>query len=69
MYQGHSSDGSSIQKHSIGGVYPFVIAARCGQSGIEYGVIKPGQSSPEDWHTSYNHAYEEAWCLKGVSQL
>jgi len=25
MYQGHCADGSSIQKHSAGGLYPYVI--------------------------------------------
>lgn len=25
MYQGHCSDGSSIQKHSAGPLYPFVV--------------------------------------------
>ncbi|MBU3577543.1 hypothetical protein [Polynucleobacter sp. UK-Kesae-W10] len=27
-YQGHSADGSSIQNHSIGNIYPFVIQIR-----------------------------------------
>jgi hypothetical protein len=28
MYQGHSNDGSSIQKHSVGDIYPYVIQIR-----------------------------------------
>jgi hypothetical protein len=26
MYQGHCADGSSVQKHSAGALYPLVIA-------------------------------------------
>lgn len=28
MYQGHHSDGSGVQKHSAGGLYPYVIGIR-----------------------------------------
>lgn len=28
MYQGHCSDGSGVQKHSCGGLYPYVIGVR-----------------------------------------
>ena len=31
MYQGHQADGSSIQNHSCGSHYPFVVGAyHCG---------------------------------------
>lgn len=28
MYQGHLSDGSSVQKHSAGPLYPYVLAIK-----------------------------------------
>jgi len=28
MYQGHHSDGSGVQKHSAGALYPYVIGVR-----------------------------------------
>jgi len=28
MYEGHHSDGSGVQKHSAGGLYPYVIGIR-----------------------------------------
>ena len=43
MYQGHLNDGSSIQAHSAGGLYPYVIYAQ-GSDALTYGVIVPGQS-------------------------
>lgn len=30
-YQGHHSDGSSIQKHSVGSHYPFIVGYQEGQ--------------------------------------
>ena len=30
MYQGHHSDGSSIQRHSAGSHYPYVVGKRAG---------------------------------------
>ena len=35
MYAGHLPDGSSVQKHSAGGLYPYVIyllAGTCNQA-------------------------------------
>jgi hypothetical protein len=43
MYQGHLPDGSGVQRHSAGGLYPFVIFAQETPSGLQYGVIDPGQ--------------------------
>ena len=39
MYQGHLADGSGIQKHSAGGLYPYVIGARQTPDGLQYGLI------------------------------
>lgn len=38
MYQGHCSDGSSIQKHSAGPLYPFVIVFT-GEAGRDMHVM------------------------------
>lgn len=43
MYEGHLADGSGIQKHSAGGLYPYVVYAQ-GSDVLTYGVIVPGQS-------------------------
>lgn len=40
-YQGHLSDGSSVQRHSAGPIYPCVIFARQTDDGLTYGVITP----------------------------
>jgi hypothetical protein len=44
VYQGHLADGSSVQKHSAGPVYPFIVFAREGdaESGLVWCVIGPG---------------------------
>lgn len=41
MYQGHLSDGSSVQKHSAGGLYPCVLFAQETEKGLQYGIITP----------------------------
>ena len=41
IYQGHLADGSSVQKHSAGGLYPCVIYAQETPTGLQYGVITP----------------------------
>ena len=43
MYEGHLADGSGIQKHSAGGLYPYIVYAQ-GADVLTYGVIVPGQS-------------------------
>lgn len=43
MYQGHHPDGSSIQKHSAGSHYPFVIGKREG-SDLPWFVLHPDSS-------------------------
>lgn len=40
-YQGHLNDGSSVQKHSAGGLYPCVIYAQETPTGLQYGIITP----------------------------
>lgn len=40
-YEGHVADGSSIQRHSAGPLYPYVIAARQRGDGLEWGITGP----------------------------
>lgn len=44
MYQGHLNDGSSVQKHSAGPLYPLVVYAQDTARGLRYGLITPGES-------------------------
>lgn len=63
-YQGHLGDGSSVQKHSAGPLYPYVIFAEETLAGIVYGVIgpkKPGGILVG----SYDYAVQYAINLKG----
>ena len=59
MYQGHHADGSGIQNHSCGPIYPYVIGytERGG-----YAVLTP----PGAWIDcgTYDAAYEKATTLK-----
>ena len=43
-YQGHMPDGSSIQRHSAGGLYPYVIYARQSGESLRWGYIAPDGS-------------------------
>ena len=40
-YQGHINDGSSVQKHSAGPLYPCVLFAQETPKGLQWGVITP----------------------------
>jgi hypothetical protein len=43
MYQGHMPDGSSIQRHSAGGAYPYVVQLRDNpRGGYRWELIGPG---------------------------
>lgn len=41
-YDGHLSDGSSVQKHSAGPLYPCVIYQQETPDGLKSGIITPG---------------------------
>jgi len=41
-YQGHMADGSSVQKHSAGSHYPYVVGKREGNPREPWFVICPG---------------------------
>lgn len=51
-YQGHLNDGSSVQKHSAGPLYPYIIYAKqCGDA-LRYGVMTPsGKEVPVGSYT------------------
>ncbi len=57
MYQGHLSDGSSVQKHSAGGLYPYIIYAKQHEGALLYGVLEPtGEETlfiRHDWAVNY----------------
>ena len=48
-YQGHLADGSSVQKHSAGGAYPYVLvlrdSARPGAV-FDWGMVGPAMGTP-----------------------
>jgi len=50
-YQGHLNDGSSIQKHSAGGLYPAILYVQHDK----YGVI-----TPNDQQGTLIGTYDEA---------
>jgi len=41
VYQGHLPDGSSIQRHSAGGLYPYVIFAKQQGDALRWGYMSP----------------------------
>lgn len=41
VYQGHIGDGSSVQKHPAGPLYPCVVFAQETPQGLQWGVITP----------------------------
>lgn len=67
-YQGHLSDGSSVQRHSAGGLYPYVMFAQQTEGGLKWGFIHPnGLEFPAC--TSYDRAAEIAAKCKGRRDL
>jgi hypothetical protein len=66
MYQGHCTDGSSVQKHSAGGLYPYIIFAKqCGDK-LRYGVIAP--NGDEVLLSTHDFAVQFALTLKNGTQ-
>lgn len=68
-YEGHLPDGSGIQAHSAGGLYPFVLVWRDKRNGpdahgkYDVGVIGPTHQDPI-WCKSSDHAIAVAEALK-----
>ena len=65
---GHLPDGSSVQKHSAGPIYPCVIQLRdkrLGAGGLfDYGVLSPRNSEPV-WLSNLEAAHALALVIKG----
>lgn len=68
-YLGHLPDGSSIQAHSAGGLYPFVLVWRDKRNGpdahgkYDVGVVGPTNQDPI-WCPCSDHAIKVAETLK-----
>lgn len=65
QYQGHHADGSGIQNHSAGGLYPYILATRDarGGQGYEYGILG-GVLLDTIWVGSYDRAVSLARYFK-----
>ena len=75
-YQGHLPDGSSVQRHSAGGAYPYACQLRDKPAGgYWYELIGPGIktalrfNSSEEWDTAVRRlqavrADEDAWAFE-----
>lgn len=64
-YAGHLPDGSSVQKHSAGPLYPCVLVLRDGTLGGKYdhGVISPRNQEPL-WFSNHEAAVFVAEIIK-----
>lgn len=67
-YQGHHSDGSSIQKHSAGGIYPCIVYAQETRAGLQYGLITPLDQAGTLYGT-YGNAVSAAHRVKKLIQI
>lgn len=71
VYQGHLPDGSSVQAHSAGGLYPVVLVYRDKVGGpnadgkYDVGVISPKNQDPI-WFKSSDAAIAVAEAIKGA---
>lgn len=70
QYEGHLNDGSSVQKHSAGGLYPYVVVARDAKDGdgYEYGLIGP-DTDGYVWIGSWEQATDSAVDRKVAREL
>ena len=68
-YQGHLADGSSVQKHSAGPVYPYIVFNREGddEDNLRWCVMGPGFEG-ELRFASSTAAFGAAQRLKAVSE-
>lgn len=62
MYQGHLSDGSSIQKHSAGGIFPYIVFAKQSVDKLLWGVLSP--NGDERMFCKYENAHDFALAVK-----
>lgn len=68
-YQGHHQDGSSIQRHSAGSHYPYVVGKQEGQE-LPWFVLAPsgGIQRFALGSAAFNFADAAARCFKKISQ-
>jgi hypothetical protein len=66
-YQGHCADGSSVQKHSAGPLYPYIIFAKQADGTLDWGVLEP--SGEESIFKSYVGAVQFASALKALDSF
>lgn len=70
-YAGHLADGSSVQKHSAGPLYPCVLVWRDKKGGpnedgkYDVGVITPKNAEPL-WFSTFDKAMSVAEAIKGA---
>jgi hypothetical protein len=60
QYQGHQANGSGLQDHSIGGIYPYIIGYK--PFSKEYYLMFSSGDILQDY-LSYNDAYNAALVL------
>lgn len=67
-YQGHLADGSSVQKHSAGPLYPFIVFVReGGEDGYRWCVMGPGIDGELQFNSSLA-AFGAAQRCKAVTE-
>lgn len=67
-YLGHLNDGSSVQKHSAGGIYPCIVYSQETPSGRKWGLITP-ENQDGTLYNSYEHAVRMGIIYKASKAL
>ena len=65
-YQGHLADGSSIQKHSAGGLFPYILFGKQAGEKLLWGVMAP--NGAEHMFVGYDNAHDFALGCKHYDQ-
>lgn len=61
-YQGHLPDGSSVQKHSAGSSYPFIVFGQETERGLRFGVMGPAPAASKSRDGTVNIVNPVASC-------
>lgn len=64
---GHHADGSGIQNHSCGGLYPYIIYAKQVGPSLSWGVLRPDGS--KSLHGTYDAAVAAGELLKTLHDV
>lgn len=62
MYQGHHPDGSSVQRHSAGDLYPYVVACKQQGDSLAWFLIGPGL--PDRGSGVFEHSEEAVYAAR-----